>query len=100
MPSLSWTDGLAPQSRTFPAQDTRCKQGHAFANRFSRDRRFLEKDKQCLCGHPDDQQESGRSHSKHYKRPEMMIFALPAQRAFLVHIDNLYNPETNGQSLA
>jgi hypothetical protein len=37
-----------PQSRTFPAQDTRCKRGHAFANRSSRDWRLLEKDEQRL----------------------------------------------------
>jgi hypothetical protein len=30
-------------------------QRHASANRFSRDRRLLEKDKKRLCGHPDDQ---------------------------------------------
>ena len=36
--------------------DSRPKQGHAFANRFSR--RLLEEEKDCLCGYPGYQQES------------------------------------------
>ena len=35
----SRTQGPAPQSRTFPTQDTHWKRGRAFANRFSRTRR-------------------------------------------------------------
>ena len=59
--------------------------GHAFANRFSRDRRLLKKDKKRLRGNPDDQQESHSSHCEHYERPEMMIVRLPAQWAFFFH---------------
>ena len=75
----------SPHCRTFPAQDTRSKQGHAFANRFSRNWRLLEKDKQRLRGHPNDQQEGRRSHCERYKRPEMMIVRLPTQWAFFFH---------------
>jgi hypothetical protein len=42
----------------------------------------LEKDKQRLCGHPNDQQESRRSHCEHYERPEMMFVSLSAQGAY------------------
>jgi hypothetical protein len=88
--------GPAPQSRTFPTQHTRCKQGRAFANRFSRDRRLLKKDKQRLGGHPDDPQESDRHDSQHYERPEMMIIRLAAHRAFFFHATRWYQPESAG----
>ena len=39
-----------PHHRTFPARDTHSKQGHAFANRLSRDRRLLKE--KCLCRRP------------------------------------------------
>jgi hypothetical protein len=77
--------GPALLHRTFPTQDTRSKQGHAFANCFSRDWSLLEKDKKRFCGQPDDQQESRRSHCEHYERPEIMIINLPAQWAFFFH---------------
>jgi hypothetical protein len=35
------------------------------AHRFSRDWGLLKRDKQRLCGHPDDQQESHSSHCEH-----------------------------------
>jgi hypothetical protein len=74
-----------PHRRTFPVQDTRSTQEHAFANRFSRDWRLLKKDKNRLRGHPNDQQESRSSHCKHYERPKMMSVRLPAQWAFFYH---------------
>jgi 3-hydroxyacyl-CoA dehydrogenase len=43
-------------------RDSRAKQGAAFANRFSWDRRLLEEDKKSFRGHPHDQHESRRSH--------------------------------------
>jgi hypothetical protein len=73
--------GAAPQRRTFPARYIRCKQGRAFANRFSRNRRLLEEEKERLRGHPDDQQEGRRSYCDYYERPEMMILGLTAQWA-------------------
>jgi hypothetical protein len=46
----------APQHRTFPVQDSHLRQGHAFANRLSRDWRLLEEEKHRLCSYPDDQE--------------------------------------------
>jgi hypothetical protein len=40
---------------------------------------FLE-DKQRFCGHPDDQQESRRTHCEHYERPEMMFLCRRKER--------------------
>jgi hypothetical protein len=92
--SAAVLQGPAPQSRTFPAQDTRCKQGHAFANRPSRDWRLLKEDKKRLCGDPNDQQEGRSSHCKHHERPEMMIVRLTAQWAFFFHATRWYQPES------
>jgi hypothetical protein len=75
----------SPRSRTFLARYIRCKQGRAFANRFSREWRLLKKDKKRLFGHPNDQQESRRHESQHYERPEMTTLRLPAQWAFFFH---------------
>jgi hypothetical protein len=41
-----------PHRRTFPTRDSLSKQGPAFADRFSRDGRFLKQGKKSLCGHP------------------------------------------------
>ena len=90
--------GPAPHHRTSPAQCIRCTQGRASANRFSRNRSLLQKDKQRLSCRPDDQQESRRSHCEHYERPETMILSLSAQGASFVHTNRVYNPQTNGQS--
>jgi hypothetical protein len=76
----------------FPAQDIRSKQGHAFANGFSRDWSLLEEDKKCLCGYPDDQEKGAGCHSQHGERPEMMIVTLSAQGASFFHDDELTQP--------
>ena len=95
-PFLEFTPGPAPQHRTFPIRDSHSTQGHAFANRFSRNRRLLEEEKERLRGHPDDQQESDRHDSQHYERPEMMIIRLAAHRAFFFHATRWYQPESAG----
>jgi hypothetical protein len=73
--------GPAPQRRTFPAQDTHSKQGHAFANRFSRNWRLLEEEKERLRGYPSDQEEGAGCDCEHQKRAEVVILGLPSQRA-------------------
>ena len=70
-------------------------QGLVFANRFSRDWSLLKKEKERLCGHPDDQQESRSSHCEHYERPKLMIVRLPTQRAFFFHSTQV-QPESAG----
>ena len=54
------------------------KQGHVFANRFSRDGTLLEKEQECLRCYPGDQQKAAGRDSQHDERPEMMIIRLPA----------------------
>jgi len=51
--------------------------------------RFFMLSKKRLCRHPDDEQESRRSHCEHYERPEMMIVSMSAQGAFLVHAESI-----------
>ena len=43
-----------PHRRTFPIRDSHLRQGHAFANRLSRDSSLLKKEKERFGGHPDD----------------------------------------------
>ena len=61
-------------------------------NRFSRNRRLLEEEKERLRGYPDDQQERDRHDSQHYERPEMMSVGLSARRASFCHNDKLAQP--------
>ena len=89
--SLRFLSSGAISSRTgaaesnFPAQDTSCKQGGAFANRSSRHRRLLEKDKQRFGSRPDHEPEGAGCDSQHNERPEMMILRLATQCAFFFH---------------
>jgi hypothetical protein len=56
-----------------------------FAAAISRDRSFLEEEKDRLCRHPGDQQKAAGRYSQHDERSEMMIIRLPAQWAFFFH---------------
>jgi hypothetical protein len=78
------------------SSDTHWKQGHASANQFSRDWRFLEKDKQRFGGYPDHQQESDRHDRQHFERPEMIFIRLAAHRAFFFNATQWYQPESEG----
>jgi hypothetical protein len=60
----------------------RCTQGHAFANRFSRDWSLLEEEEERLRGYPCDQQQGAGGHCEHYERAEMMIVRLAANGRF------------------
>ena len=86
----------APHHQTFPVRDSRWKQERAFASHHSRDGTLLKEDKEGLCGHPGDQQESDRDDAQHYERPEMMIIRLAAHRALFFHATRWYQPERVG----
>ena len=75
--ALRWFDLVG-----FPTRDSRSIQGHASANRFSRDWRLLKEEKDCLCGYPGDQQKAAGRYGQHDERPEMMIIRRPVQWTF------------------
>jgi hypothetical protein len=56
-------------------------QGHVCVNRFSRERSYLEKEKDRLCRHPGYKQDAGDRDSEHDERSEIVILGLPSQRA-------------------
>ncbi len=77
--------GPAPQRRTFPTRDSHLRQGHAFANRLSRDRSLLKKGEKRLRGHPGDQQEGAGRDRQHQERAEIVIIRRTAQLKPVFH---------------
>ncbi len=78
------SDGLQDQGRAVEHSQLETaarKQAHVFANRFSRERSFLEKEKDRPCRHPGHKLDAACRASEHQERAEIVILGLPSQQA-------------------
>jgi hypothetical protein len=73
--------GPAPHRRAFQSQDSRWKQGHAFANRVSRNWRLLEEKQESFGCHLCNQQERAAMIPSINSDPKIVIIMLASQRA-------------------